>query len=216
MMSWTEHLRSANWNEASALFAFAYLLGCFTGGYYLVRWLAHQDIRTIGSGGVGARNVSRVLGKPGFLLTVLADGGKGLLAVWVARHFTADSRLVLLSMLAVVAGHLWPAQLRFRGGKGMATSLGALLAFNPWLALAFAVVFVVLAAALRRTVLPAMTAIAVVPMVAFWLGAAPTDVVLLSLLSGLVIAGHRRNLMEELLHLASRRPLDPKPDQTHL
>jgi hypothetical protein len=55
-----------------------------------------------------------------------------------------------------------------------------------------------------------------VPMAAFWLGAVPADVVLLSLLAGLVIAGHRRNLVEELPHLASRRQLDPKPDQTHL
>ena len=119
-MPWIEQLQSVNWIEAAGVFLAAYALGCFTTGYYLVRLRLGQDIHDSGSGSVGARNVGRLLGWRGFLLTVLGDFGKGALAVWAARHFTMDDRLVLLAMLAVVAGHVWPMQLRFRGGKGMA------------------------------------------------------------------------------------------------
>src|SRR5262252_10036835 len=106
-MSWIDNLHSANWNQASGICLFAYVLGCFTAGYYLVRLLAEEDIREIGSGSVGARNVSRVLGKPGFFLTVLLDFGKGMLAVVTARHFTNNDYLVAMAMIAVVAGHIW-------------------------------------------------------------------------------------------------------------
>jgi acyl phosphate:glycerol-3-phosphate acyltransferase len=126
-MPWIEQLRSADWTRAGGIGLAAYALGCFTTGYYLVRWRTGRDIREVGSGSVGARNVGRLLGWRGFLATVLGDFGKGALAVWAARQFTTDDRLVALAMPAVVAGHLWPAQLRFRGGKGMAAALGALL-----------------------------------------------------------------------------------------
>src|SRR5215212_2060468 len=123
-MPWIEQLQSANWTQASWLMLGAYLLGCFTTGYYLLKMRSGQDIRALGSGSVGARNVGRVLGSTGFIVTLLGDFAKGAFAVWAATHFTKDDRLIALSMLAVVVGHVWPAQLRFRGGKGVATSLG--------------------------------------------------------------------------------------------
>src|SRR5215471_21160341 len=98
-MSWIDNLHSANWNQASGICLFAYVLGCFTAGYYLVRLLAEVDIREIGSGSVGARNVSRVLGRPGFFLTVLFDSAKGALAVAATRRFDPDERLVMVAML---------------------------------------------------------------------------------------------------------------------
>src|SRR4051812_39893298 len=112
-MSWIDNLHSANWNQAGAIALCAYLLGCFTAGYYLVRMRTGLDIREVGSGSVGARNVSRVLGAGGFLLTLLCDFGKGALAVWAARHYVPDERLAALAMVAVVIGHIWPLPLRF-------------------------------------------------------------------------------------------------------
>src|SRR5215472_4005302 len=112
-MLWIQQLRSANWTLAGWISLFAYLLGCFTTGYYLVRARAGQDIRELGSGSVGARNVGRVLGWPGFVLTLLGDFVKGALAVWGVRFLTNDPRLVEIALLAVVMGHIWPAQLRF-------------------------------------------------------------------------------------------------------
>ena len=90
-----------------------YALGCFTSGYYLVRWRTGHDIRMLGSGSVGATNVSRVLGLSGFFLTVLCDFGKGMLAVWLAEYFRINPTATVLTMLAVTTGHVWPAQLWF-------------------------------------------------------------------------------------------------------
>ena len=214
-MSWIESLRSANWNQASAISACCYLLGCFTAGYYLVRWVADKDIRELGSRNVGARNVGRVLGKTGFILTVLFDFGKGAFAVWAARHFTTDVRLVILAMVAVTAGHIWPVQLRFHGGKGMATSLGALLVFDPYLALTFAIVFLCGVTLLRKTVLPGLFALAFVPLADMWFEHNPPRTFLLSIWAGLVLVAHRKNVVEEfgqLLHHDDQ----PEPDQPQL
>ena len=214
IMSWIDQFHSANWNQAGVLCLFAYVLGCFTSGYYFVRWFTGQDIRRVGSGNVGARNVGRLLGKKGFLLTVLFDVSKGVITVLVARHFTLDDRLVLLAMSAVVAGHIWPAQLRCRGGKGMATSLGALLVFDPTLAFAFAISFVCLWVLFRRTVLPGLFSMAGIPLADFWLNHSPMRVALLSVWAGLVLLAHRRNFIEEFSVFVSRR--NPQPQQPPL
>src|SRR5881296_2553351 len=148
-MSWMQQLRSANGNQATCIFLAAYLLGCFATGYYLVRMRTGRDLRELGSGSVGARNAGRVLGWMGFVVTLLGDFSKGVLAVWATTHFTTDDRLVLLSVIAVMVGHVWPAQLRFHGGKGIATSLGALLVYDYRMALIFAVLFTGAFATLR-------------------------------------------------------------------
>ncbi|HLP76393.1 MAG TPA: glycerol-3-phosphate acyltransferase [Candidatus Paceibacterota bacterium] len=213
-MSWIDQWHSVDWSLAGILCLFAYVLGCFTSGYYFVRWFTGKDIRQNGSGSVGARNVGRILGKKGFFLTVFFDTFKGVLTVLVARHFTLDERIVLMTMAAVVAGHVWPVQLRFHGGKGMATSLGSLLVFNPELALAYAVLFLCLFALLRKTVLPGLFALACIPPVDFWLHRSSTGVVLLSLWAGLVLFAHRRNFVEEFSLIAARR--HPQPEQPPL
>jgi acyl phosphate:glycerol-3-phosphate acyltransferase len=215
-MPWIEQLRSANWSEACCIGLAAYILGCLTTGYYLVRARTGRDLRDQGSGSVGARNVGRLLGWQGFVLTVLGDFGKGALAVWAARHFTTDDRLVVLAMLAVVAGHVWPAQLHFRGGKGMATSLGALLIYDWQAALAFALLFVGAFAALRRTVLPGLCALACLPLVSAYLARAQAEVVGLAGLAGLVLIAHRKNLMSEFATSVERRAVHPKHDSPEL
>ena len=213
-MSWVDTLHSANWNQASGVGLFAYVLGCFAVGYYLVRFRLHEDVRELGSGSVGARNVGRYLGKTGFFLTVASDFGKGALAVWAARHFTTDERIVAFAMVAVVVGHIWPAQLRFRGGKGMATSLGALLVFDPKLAFTFAVLFLCAFALQRRTMLPGLFAIAFLPVAAFMRDYDAAKIVMISVLSGLVLLAHRKNLMEEIAQLAERRHARTESDDT--
>src|SRR5580658_4658583 len=108
-MEWNKHLQSANWPVAMACVVGAYIIGCFTTGYYLVRLRMGKDIREMGSGSAGARNVGRFLGKSGFFLTVLGDFAKGALAVWLARKLSNDDFFTVLAVPAVVAGHLWPA-----------------------------------------------------------------------------------------------------------
>lgn len=211
-----EQLRSADWTQASWIGLGAYLLGCFATGYYLVRMRTGQDIRDIGSGSVGAKNVGRVMGWQGFMLALIGDFFKGVFAVWGARHFTTDDRIVIIAMLAVVAGHVWPAQLLFRGGKGMATSLGAILIYDYHLAAAFVIFFVCAFVLLRKTVLPGLFAFAGLPFVIHYLEHNPAKTCGISLLAALVLVAHRRNLMDEFLHLLEPREMKPKANRTKL
>ena len=213
-MTWVDYLRSANWNQASGIGICAYLLGCFAAGYYLVRSRLGEDVRELGSGSVGARNVGRILGKTGFLVTLFCDFGKGALAVWAAHHFTKDERIVTLAMVAVVAGHIWPAQLRFHGGKGMATSLGALLVYDPKLALVYCALFLGAFVLLWRTVLPGLFALICLPLVALFLGQDRIEVVLITVMNGLVLFAHRKNIADEISVLMERRHMHAETDKS--
>lgn len=184
----------------------AYLIGCFTTGYYLVRARTGRDIREIGSGSAGARNVGRVLGKAGFFLTVLGDFVKGALAVWLARAFTHDEVCTALAVPAVVAGHLWPAQLRFHGGKGITTSLAALLVFDYRLALTLAAVFAIIYVFARKTLLPAMFAFVCLPLVCWFFVRDNFTIAVTTALSAAILFAHRRNLGEEFSALKSEPP----------
>jgi glycerol-3-phosphate acyltransferase PlsY len=215
-MALIEHLQSANGLQATGSVVVAYFLGCFATGYYLVRARTGRDIREIGSGSTGARNVGRVLGKPGFMLTVLADFCKGALAVWVAREWTNDQRLVVLAMLAVVAGQIWPAQLRFRGGKGLATSFAALLLFDYRVALTILVVFLCGLAATRKSLFPAMFACGCLPFADGWFHRDGLTATLTAVLTAMILFAHRRNIGEEIAGLLARRGVAPKPESTKL
>ena len=193
-----------------------YALGCFTSGYYLVRWRTGEDIRLLGSGSVGATNVSRVLGWPGFCLTVLCDFAKGMLAVWLAEYYHVNPTATVLTMLAVTTGHVWPAQLWFRGGKGVATSLGALLMFGYFIALIFTGLFLVLYAVVRNFVLAGLLGFALTPLALFLLDFPLTSVFGLSALALLILIAHRKNIPDEIAKLMNERrlkgdkPTDPK------
>src|SRR5262245_16428862 len=127
-----------------------YALGCLTTGYYLVWLRTGVDIRTLGSRSLGARNVGRALGATGFFMTLLGDIGKGVVAILLARYIGLAEAALPLALLAVVAGHIWPVQLGFQGGKGLATAAGALLIYDPASLLMIAGVFCCAAALLRR------------------------------------------------------------------
>ena len=215
-MAWVEQLQSVNWFQATGCVLGAYLLGCLATGYHLVRARTGRDIRDLGSGSTGARNVGRVLGKSGFGLTVLGDFGKGALAVGSAQAWTHDHSLAALAMLAVVAGHIWPATLRFRGGKGASTSLGALLAWDYRLALTFAALFLAGFILTRKSVLPGMFAFACLPLAGCWFDPGSRAAVLLVVLSAMILFAHRRNFIEEFAVLSVRRQAEPKPESTKL
>jgi glycerol-3-phosphate acyltransferase PlsY len=116
-----------------AFLAGAYLLGCLNTGYYLVRLLRGEDIRRQYSGTAGARNAGRILGTWGFATVLACDMLKGAVGVFAARALGMDSKLIPWVIPALVAGHLWPVQLRFKGGKGLAVSGGALPVYDPFL-----------------------------------------------------------------------------------
>jgi glycerol-3-phosphate acyltransferase PlsY len=211
-----EQLQAANGMQATVCALGAYVLGCFATGYYLVRAISGRDIRDIESGSVGARNVSRVLGRTGFFLTVIGDFGKGVLAVWAADRFTNDSLLPPLAMLCVVAGHIWPVQLRFHGGKGVATSLGALLVYDYRLAVAYALYFLGGFAIVRKTILPGLFAYACLPLTDYWLHRDGLPLAIIAILAGMILFAHRKNLVEEIPALAARRSVTAKPQHPKL
>ncbi|MBI5690712.1 MAG: glycerol-3-phosphate acyltransferase [Verrucomicrobia bacterium] len=111
---------------------FAYLLGGVSTGYWLVRARTGADLRTQGSGATGATNAGRVLGARGFIAVLAGDAAKGAAAVLLARVAGLPAAGAFAAGLATVAGHVWPVQLRFQGGRGLAPLLGAWLVLTPW------------------------------------------------------------------------------------
>jgi glycerol-3-phosphate acyltransferase PlsY len=172
----------------------AYALGCFTTGYYLVRLRTGQDIRNLGSGNVGARNAGRAMGPLGFAVTLVVDCAKGMLAVGAARYAGLEPWSMLLVMLAVAIGHIWPAQLRFRGGKGIATSLGTLLIYDYRIALLILGLSLCLFALLRRFTMSGLIAIAISPLAIIALGQSAAPVIGLCALAVLILIAHRENI----------------------
>ena len=179
----------------------SYLIGCFTAGYYWTRWRTGQDIRDLGSGNVGARNVGRALGAGGFTVTFLLDLAKGFFAVAIANHLALRDEAVVATIVAVVVGHNWPMQLRFHGGKGIAVSLGALLAFDPWIVGGLVAVFVPVVLVLRNFTLSGLLAFALGPLVVFLSGMDKVRVAAVSFLAILVLVTHRKNIRQEVARL---------------
>jgi glycerol-3-phosphate acyltransferase PlsY len=192
----------------------SYLLGCFSTGYYLVRKRTGQDIRELGSGSTGARNAGRVLGRNGFVLTMAGDFAKGALAVGGAQALTCNERVELLAWLAVVAGHVWPVQLGFRGGKGVSTSLMGLLVFDWRLALIYCLFFGGVFGAIRRPVAASLAAFAGLPAAAFGLGADRVEIGVISVVAGMVVLAHHRNVVEGIAELWTRRVAGPHSGQS--
>jgi len=182
----------------------AYLLGCLTAGYYLVWLRTDDDVRLTGSGSTGATNVGRVLGRPGFVVTLLWDFTKGVLAMWLARYSQVGSTTVLLALLAVVAGHIWPVQLGFRGGKGIAPCLGAWLVYDPRALLVFGLLTAAAWTVVRPFGLAGLAALAVAPLVLFLSGRFDLPIVFgFSAMGVMILIAHRRNIREELGRLWS-------------
>lgn len=172
----------------------SYALGCFTTGYYLVRLRTGKDVRSVGSGNVGTRNVGRVIGKLGLVITFLGDAGKGAVVVLAASYFGLEAWAVMLAIIAVVAGHIWPVQLGLRGGKGVATSLGALMVFD-WQLVAVLIVVTGLGFALVRQFTPSgLMAVLLAPVASFAAGQPLIVVLGVSSLTAIVLVAHRTDI----------------------
>jgi glycerol-3-phosphate acyltransferase PlsY len=182
--------------EAIVLILAGYALGCFTTGYYLTRLLTEEDIRDQGSGSAGATNVRRRLGLPAAAITFLVDLAKGAVVVWAAIYFGFGHWWTALAMLAVLAGHIWPVQLRFQGGKGVATGLGAVLVLDHHLVLVVSILFVVLLPFARQFVPAGLSAIAAAPGVALILGRPVPFVLGMTALALLVLIAHSDNIRD--------------------
>ncbi len=124
---------------------FTYLTGGLNTGYYLVRYSSGKDIRSQFSGNAGASNAGRILGKKGFAISFAGDFLKGFVIIFAARQLHFSNTVLLLQIPACVLGHIFPLQLGFRGGKGVSTSGGAILAYNPLIfIIAFSILLVIM------------------------------------------------------------------------
>jgi glycerol-3-phosphate acyltransferase PlsY len=171
-----------------------YLLGSIPFGYLLVKGFHGADVRSTGSGNIGATNVART--SPGLgIVTLGLDALKGAVAVFlVSRIFLGESILPFVAALAAVAGHIFPVWLRFRGGKGVATGLGSFLLLTPKAILLTLVIFVALAVAFRWVALASIVAAAFLPLLALWLGENGRPVLLMAAASLLIILKHHQNI----------------------
>lgn len=175
-----------------AALLFGYLLGSIPFGIVITRFAGTTDIRTIGSGNIGATNVLRTGRKDLAALTLLGDALKGTVAVLIARA-VFGSEAGLVAGLGAFAGHLWPVWLGFKGGKGVATFLGITLALYWPAALIFAIVWIAVAAISRYSSLSALVASVATPLGAFLLGQ-PVPALFLAALAVLLWAKHRANI----------------------
>lgn len=206
--------------------ALSYLLGSIPFGYILVRVFRGQDIRQTGSGNIGATNVARSGAKGLGLLTLALDAGKGFAAVMVASQFVARSAqraaelsaspglpaqlrealqphsqeaylLPAVAAICAIAGHVFPVWLKFKGGKGVATGVGAFVALAPKAVLVVLVIFVVLVAVFRYVSLGSIVGAAAFPLLVWLLYGYRSSPPVLALVGGaslLIILKHKDNI----------------------
>lgn len=168
-----------------------YLFGSIPFGLLLTRLAGVGDIRTIGSGNIGTTNVLRTGNKGLAALTLLCDAGKGIAAVLIMGRWGQE--FALLAGLFAVIGHNFPVWLKFRGGKGVATTLGVLLALAWPVGLIACAIWLAVAAVSRYSSLAALAALAVAPVAMAWL-AGVEQTVIAALLAVLGFARHHANI----------------------
>ena len=173
--------------------ALAYLLGSIPFGLLLIRRAGLGDLRAIGSGNIGATNVLRTGRKTLAAVTLALDAGKGSVAVLIAARTGAD--MAAVAAVCVVLGHIFPVWLKFKGGKGVATTAGVLLAYVPPVGAAALALWIAVAALFRYSSLAALTAAVSLPLWLWLFGVRDPETVAVTLaLGAIVILRHLANI----------------------
>jgi len=192
----------------------AYLLGAIPFGLILTRAAGGPDVRTIGSGNIGATNVLRTTGRAAGIATLLFDVAKGYLAVWVAGRLTAQDWLWMsAAALAVMAGHAYPVFLKFKGGKAVASWLGAFLCLTPIALVAVLVVFVAVVAWTRYISMGSIIMAATLPLAIWLILHPPLPPILAAIIAAVfIIYKHSSNIQrlrsgqEHVFSFGARKP----------
>lgn len=174
----------------------AYLLGAIPFGFVIVRLATGKDVRASGSGNIGATNVLRTTGRWPAVVTLLLDIAKGFAAVWISARLTDNSDLwTSAAALAVMAGHAFPVFLKFKGGKAVASFIGAFLYLTPGPLLAVVVLFIAIVAGTRQISAGSVVAAGTFPL-GVWLILHPSlPVVAASIIAGaFIVFRHKSNL----------------------
>ena len=180
----------------------AYLIGSLSFAVIVSKFYGLDDPRSYGSGNPGATNVLRSGRKKAAALTLLGDALKGLVAVllarWLQSYFGLAVEVVAAVAIAVLAGHMWPLFFGFKGGKGVATALGVLLALSWPVALICAAVWLIMAFGLKISSLAALTATVISPLAAMFLVQQPSWQAAIAVIAALVLLRHRSNIQNLL------------------
>ncbi len=177
----------------------AYLIGSISFGIIFSKLFGLPDPRTVGSGNIGATNIARSGKKLPAILTLLGDALKGWLSVWLALQSNMLMWVVAAVGLAVFFGHLFPIYHRFKGGKGVATALGLMLAVSPMLGLACLLTWALVFAISRLSSLSAIVAAAASPFFAAWLLLPYKNYVLMVLVMAVMLVWRHKSNIQKLL-----------------
>jgi glycerol-3-phosphate acyltransferase PlsY len=175
----------------------SYLIGSIPTAYLLVKRLKGVDVRTVGSGNVGATNVTRTAGLGAGAAVFLVDAMKGLAAVWGVAPALQPEPIPMFRLVcgaAAVVGHIFPVFLKFRGGKGVATTIGVLVSLSPVVALTFAVVWVLVFLLTRYVSAASIAAAAAIPVGLLLDQRLPEELLLGAALAVLIVIRHRANI----------------------
>ncbi|MGA7829074.1 MAG: glycerol-3-phosphate 1-O-acyltransferase PlsY [Geobacteraceae bacterium] len=178
----------------SILLLCSYCIGSIPTGLLLAKAFGGVDIRTQGSGNIGATNVYRTMGRKVGILTLIGDCLKGLLPVLAAKSLHLPAEWVALIGLAAFLGHIFPVFLRFKGGKGVATALGVFLATSPLAVLGALCVFITVLVSWRYVSLASLTAAAVMPLLITLIYRNPIFVAMSIVISVTVLLKHHENI----------------------
>jgi glycerol-3-phosphate acyltransferase PlsY len=172
----------------------SYFIGSIPTGVILAKYFGNVDLRSVGSGNIGATNVARAMGKKFGAITLLGDTLKGLIPTLVAMALFDSYYLAALVGLAAFLGHIFSIFLEFRGGKGVATALGVLIVTSPLATLIGFLVFAVVLGVTRYVSAGSLVAAVIIPIAAYWTGRPFPFILLSSLISIFVIYRHTDNI----------------------
>jgi glycerol-3-phosphate acyltransferase PlsY len=177
---------------------FAYLLGSVSSAIVVAKLFGLTDLRLVGSGNPGATNILRYGGKKAAVLTLVGDILKGVVPVLAAHLLNVDVVTLALTMLAAFLGHLFPLYHGFKGGKGVATAAGVLLALNGWVGLAVIASWLAVAFATRYSSLSAIVATLLAPLLVWWLTHEPVLVIATAVMGAILLWRHQSNIKKLL------------------
>ena len=199
-------------SRAAAL-AVSYLLGSVPTAYLFVKWLKRVDVRTVGSGNVGATNVTRIAGLKVGAVVFAVDVLKGLLAVWVVSPVSRGELTTTWQLgcgVAAVLGHMFPVWLRFRGGKGVATAIGVLLGSMPFIALLCLAMWASCFFIWRYVSVASLAVVVALPIIQL-IARQPASAVLLGALLALLITARHRSNIQRLVQGTEHRAGASRP-----
>lgn len=168
----------------------SYLIGNFLTAAVVGKYFFRQNIRMEGSGNPGARNAGRVFGKKAFVVTFVGDAMKGALVILIAKWIGVGASLQLLALIAVMIGHIYPVFYKFRGGQGVSTFIGGMLAFSPLVVACFVGAFLVLYLLFKSFTLAGLSAMALSPLFLYILTKEWSQTLLACIVIAILLSAH--------------------------